>query len=295
MKVEEIKPYTEKEKVENKSTNSEENRKVAAEKPIEAKKNQSSGDNKPEKKKDKKPQSNGDKGLQVKKMFDSIARRYDLMNTAMSMCQHKRWRNKALKEAIKHLLPQKESFNILDIATGTGDVAFRLHQLIPDATITGIDLSDGMLKIAQKKLDGMKKSVKDLINFRKGDSLSLPFHNGDFNMVTVAYGVRNFSDIRKSIREMRRVLKPNGVLCIIELSTPTGPITKKTYDFYSKKVIPWMGEKIAGDRKAYTYLQESIAACPQRDELASLLEEEGFSHVEWHSLTFGALTYYIAK
>lgn len=232
---------------------------------------------------------------EIKSMFDSIAQKYDMMNTAMSLFQHKRWRNKALKEAIKQLLPQKENFKILDIATGTGDLAFRLHHLIPDAEITGIDVSDGMLDIAKKKLEGMKQRDKNLITFKKGDSLSLPFHNGEFDMVTVAYGVRNFSDIRKGFREMRRVLKPNGVLCIIELSTPMGPVTKKAYDIYAKQIIPWMGEKIVGDRKAYTYLPESIASCPQREDLASLLEAEGFTHVEWYSLSFGTLTYYIAK
>ena len=236
-----------------------------------------------------------DKGKQVEKMFDSIARRYDIMNAAMSVGQHKRWRNKALKESIKQLLPQKESFNLLDVATGTGDLAFRLHKLIPDATITGIDLSDGMLEIAKKKLSTMKQSDQELMKFRKGDSLSMPFHSGEFNLVTVAYGLRNFTDIRKGIREMRRVLKPNGVLCIIELTVPQGPLTKKAYNYYSRNIIPWMGEKITGDRLAYTYLPESIAACPAREELAALLEEEGFTHVEWHSLTFGALTYYIAK
>lgn len=235
-----------------------------------------------------------DKGKQVEQMFDSIARRYDIMNAAMSLGQHKHWRNKALKAAVKEL-PQKAQLKILDIATGTGDVAFRLHELFPSALITGIDLSDGMLDIARKKLKELPKKEQELIAFGKGDSLAMPFHDGEFDLVTVAYGVRNFSDLRKGIEEMRRVLAVGSVLCIIELSTPKGWLTKPLYNLYSGKLIPLIGKRVTGDSRAYSYLPESIAACPQRDDMAALLYAAGFSHVEWHSLSFGALTYYIAR
>ena len=235
-----------------------------------------------------------DKGKQVEQMFDSIARRYDIMNAAMSLGQHKQWRNKALKAAVKEL-PQKTQLKILDIATGTGDVAFRLHELFPSALITGIDLSDGMLDIARKKLKELPQKEQELIAFGKGDSLAMPFHDGEFDLVTVAYGVRNFSDLRKGIEEMRRVLAVGSVLCIIELSTPKGWLTKPLYNLYSGKLIPLIGKKVTGDSRAYSYLPESIAACPQRDDMAALLYAAGFSHVEWHSLSFGALTYYIAR
>ena len=238
--------------------------------------------------------NDGDKGDEVEQMFDSIAWRYDLMNSAMSLGQHKRWRNKALKEAIKQLY-QKDTLSLLDVATGTGDVAFRLHDLLPDALITGIDLSEKMLDKARKKLASLSPKQAELFAFGKGDSLSMPFHNGEFNLITVAYGVRNFADLRQGIREMKRVLTPGGVLCIIELSTPTGVITKPLYNLYSGKIIPWLGEKLTKDKRAYSYLPESIAACPQRDDMAALLTAEGFTHVTWHSLSFGALTYYIAK
>lgn len=235
-----------------------------------------------------------DKGKQVEQMFDSIARRYDIMNAAMSLGQHKHWRNKALKAAVKEL-PQKTQLKILDIATGTGDVAFRLHELFPSALITGIDLSDGMLEIARKKLKELPKKAQELIAFGKGDSLAMPFHDGEFDLVTVAYGVRNFGDLRKGIEEMRRVLAVGSVLCIIELSTPKGWLTKPLYNLYSGKLIPLIGKRVTGDSRAYSYLPESIAACPQRDDMAALLYAAGFSHVEWHSLSFGALTYYIAR
>lgn len=235
-----------------------------------------------------------DKGQQVEAMFDSIAGRYDFMNSAMSLGQHKRWRDKALKVALK-VLPEKKNHSLLDVATGTGDVAFRLHSLLPEAKITGIDLSEGMLDIARNKLGRLPSEAQRLIAFGKGDSLSMPFHDGEFDLVTVAYGVRNFSDLRKGLTEMRRVLSPEGVLCIIELSTPKGFITKRVYDIYSVYVIPWMGKRVTGDARAYTYLPESIAASPQREDMAALLYSCGFTNVEWKSLSFGALTYYIAR
>lgn len=234
------------------------------------------------------------KEKQVEQMFDNIASRYDFMNRVMSLGQHKRWRDKALKESVSQL-PPDENLKILDVATGTGDVAFRLHELLPAAEITGIDLSDGMLEIARKKLEELPEESRKNITFGKGDSLSMPFHNGYFDMITVAYGVRNFSDLRRGIREMKRVLRRGGVLCIIELSTPTGVLTRPLYDLYCGKVIPRLGKKYTGDEQAYTYLPESIAACPQRDDMAALLYSEGFINVEWRSLSFGALTYYIAR
>lgn len=236
----------------------------------------------------------GEKGEEVEQMFDSIAARYDLMNSIMSFGQFKQWRNKALKAAIGQL-PETSRINILDIATGTGDVSFRLHDMLPDSLITGIDLSEGMLEIARKKLSRLPEPERELIAFGKGDSLSLPFHDATFDLVTVAYGVRNFSDISAGLREMRRVLKQGGVLCIIELSNPEGFLTKPLYKIYSGKIIPWLGKRITGDRAAYSYLPESISACPQRENMASLLYSQGFLEVEWKSLSFGALTFYIAK
>ena len=236
----------------------------------------------------------GDKGSQVARMFDSISSRYDFMNSAMSLGQHKRWRNKALKAALR-LLPANDNLKILDIATGTGDVAFRLHSMLPQAVISGIDISEGMLEIAEKKLRELPEKDQHLMAFGIGDSLMMPFQDYEFDMVTVAYGVRNFSDLRKGLKEMRRVLKPGGVLCIIELSTPAGFLTKPAYNLYSGKIIPFLGKLVTGDSRAYTYLPESIAACPQRDDMSALLFASGFPHVDWHSLSFGALTYYIAR
>lgn len=235
-----------------------------------------------------------DKGEQVEQMFNSIARRYDIMNTAMSLGNHKRWRNRALKAALDKL-PEKKNLNILDVATGTGDVSFRIHDLLPDARITGIDLSEGMLEIARHKLETLPEKERDNLVFGKGDSLMMPFHDEEFELVTVAYGVRNFSDLSQGLKEMRRVLKKGGTLCIIELSTPKSLLTRMAYKLYSGKVIPVVGKLVTGDHRAYSYLPESIAACPQREDMASLLYAVGFNQVEWKSLSFGALTYYIAR
>lgn len=235
-----------------------------------------------------------DKGTEVEKMFDTIAWRYDIMNSAMSMGQHKLWRNKALKAARKALgdvVPGK----VLDVATGTGDVALRLHELFPKSLITGIDLSEGMLDIARRKLSQLPQRERELIAFGKGDSLSMPFHDEEFQLLTVAYGVRNFSNLRQGVAEMRRVLKAGGVLCIIELSTPENTLTKAAYNLYAGKIIPFLGKKVTGDPRAYSYLPESIEACPQREGMASLLYGAGFEEVNWKSLSFGALTYYIAR
>lgn len=238
--------------------------------------------------------SHSDKGEQVEQMFDAIARRYDIMNSFMSLGQHKRWRDKALKAALQ-ALPSRDNLKILDVACGTGDVSFRLHKLEPQALITGIDLSDGMLQIARDKLSRLPQHEQELLAFGKGDSLTMPFHDGEFHLLTVAYGVRNFSNLRQGISEMKRVLKPGGMLCIIELSTPTGFLTKGVYKLYSGLVIPCVGRIVSGDNRAYSYLPESIEACPQRDDMAALLYACGFSQVKWKSLSFGALTYYIAK
>lgn len=249
------------------------------------------------------------KGMQVEEMFDSIASAYDFMNTAMTFGLHRRWRDKALDAAVAKLQSHdadaakvstkatdaKLSPRILDVATGTGDVAFRIHDLLPDANITGIDLSSGMLDVARKKLFAMPLEIRERIAFGKADCLRLPFHDGEFSLITVAYGVRNFEDLLKGLKEMRRVLKPGGILCVIELSCPEGKLTGLGYRVYSRKLIPFVGHLVSGDSRAYTYLPESIAACPQRDDMAALMKEAGFSDVKWKSLTFGAVTYYLAS
>lgn len=234
-----------------------------------------------------------EKGTQVEEMFDSIAPAYDFMNTAMTFGLHRRWRNKALRAAIKH--SSQIPCNILDVATGTGDVSFKLHRMLPEACITGIDLSSGMLDVARRKLSEMSQDVRRLLTFEKADCLDLPFRDGEFDLITVAYGVRNFENLHQGLCEMRRVLKMGGILCIIELSCPQGKLTGFGYKLYSRRLIPAVGRMVSGDSRAYTYLPESIAAAPQREDMAARLREAGFTDISFRSLTFGAVTYYIAK
>lgn len=232
------------------------------------------------------------KSEQVEEMFDSIAPAYDFMNRAMSFGQHLRWRKKAL-DALSGYFPDGAA-EILDVATGTGDVAFDLRRRYPSANVTGVDLSEGMLSIARKKLAGMSREDRDRMKFLKGDSLALDFADDSFDIATVAYGVRNFEDLEAGLREIRRVLRKDGVLCIIELSEPENRVMHSCYRLYSRHLIPFAGRLVSGDSRAYSYLPESIAAAPQRRNMAEILRKTGFGCCSWMSLTFGVVTFYLA-
>lgn len=234
-----------------------------------------------------------EKSGQVEEMFDSIAPAYDFMNTAMTFGLHNTWRRKALTAATSGFAPAAQ-LSILDIATGTGDVAFELHERFRNARVVGLDLSEGMLGVARAKLAKCDAEARRLVSFEQGDSLHMRFGDSTFDIITVAYGVRNFERIEQGLREMARVLKPGGTLCIIELSEPTGRITLPMYRLYSRHLIPLVGRLVSGDSRAYSYLSESIAAAPQRDRMTALMTSAGLSQCRWRSLTFGAVTYYIA-
>ena len=232
-----------------------------------------------------------EKSVQVEEMFDSIAPAYDFMNSAMSFGLHRNWRTRALNAA-GNALGTTAPKRILDVATGTGDVAFDLHRRYPEAKITGVDLSEGMLEIAREKLKKLDKSEENII-FMQGDSLDLKFGDNTFDLVTVAYGVRNFENLAKGLRELYRVLNPGGTICIIELSEPSSKTTRWLYRLYARTLIPAAGRLISGDSRAYSYLPESIAAAPQRDNLTAIMREAGFDACEWKSMTMGTATYYI--
>lgn len=228
---------------------------------------------------------------QVEEMFDSIAPAYDLMNTAMTFGLHRYWRNRALA-----MVGNDHPRRVLDVATGTGDVAFHLYRRFRPERMVGLDLSEGMLAIARRKLaasddDEMRRRME----FVQGDSLALPFGDGEFDAVTVAYGVRNFERLEDGLREMARVLRPGGLLCIIELSEPRNPLTHAMYRLYSRRLIPLVGRMVSGDSRAYTYLPESIAAAPQRDDMTGLMKRAGLTDCRWRSLTFGAVTIYTGR
>lgn len=234
-----------------------------------------------------------DKTEQVREMFDSIAPAYDFMNTAMTFGMHRWWRNRALSAATRGA-ESGALLTVLDIATGTGDVAYEIHSRFPNAMVTGLDLSAGMLAEAEKKLASLDEDSRKHLRFMQGDSLDLQFKDNEFDLITVAYGVRNFEHLDRGLTEMARVLKPGGTLCVIELSEPVPEITKFLYRLYSRHVIPMVGRLVSGDSRAYSYLPESIAAAPQRDRLTVLMQNAGLHDCSWKSLTMGVVTYYLA-
>lgn len=235
---------------------------------------------------------NGDrrrKSQQVREMFDNIAPAYDFMNRAMTFGGiDKLWRRKAIRQVGNG--PHRR---ILDIATGTGDLAIQLARRTDAESITGIDLSEGMLAVGRQKVE--KAGLQDRITLTTGDSLQLDFPDATFDAITVAYGVRNFEDLEAGYREMLRVLRPGGTLTVLELSTPKNPLVKPFYKAYTRWIIPAVGRLVSKDIRAYTYLPESIAAVPQREAMTSLISKAGFEAAAYRSMTFGTCCMYIGR
>lgn len=225
---------------------------------------------------------------QVRDMFDSIAPAYDFMNSAMSFGIHRRW----LKKAV-NLAAESNPRDILDVATGTADVAIALSRRIPGARITGVDLSAGMIEVGERKIEHL--GLQDKISLRQADCMALPFDDNSFDCVTVAYGVRNFEHLEKGYGEMLRVLRPGGRLVVIELSTPVNPFVKPLYSFYTKRIIPVVGRIVSKDVRAYSYLPESIAAVAQRADMTSMMTRVGFKEAAFRPLTLGVCCLYVAE
>lgn len=224
------------------------------------------------------------KDEQVQSMFDAIAPAYDFMNHAMTGFLDRVWARKLVGEAVKGS-PRE----VIDLATGTGDVAFALARRLPGAHVTGIDLSAGMLERARAKAVAMPGVA---IEFIQADGLHTGLPDACADVITIAYGVRNYADIAAGYREMYRLLRPGGRVLVLELSTPTASVPKAFYRFYSGTVIPAMGRLISRDTRAYSYLPESIAAAPQRQAMTRLMSEAGFRDTAFRSLTFGVVTLY---
>ncbi len=240
-----------------------------------------------------KPYSGQDtKREQVKRMFDSIAPAYDFMNRAMTLGIDRWWRRVAVRRVCRHLSSSGTTVpQVLDVATGTGDFAIQLHQAVAPCRMTGIDLSKGMMAVARRKVD---KRGLDNITFQQADCLSLPFDDASFDVVTVAFGVRNFEHIEQGYREMQRVLRPGGMLCVVELSTPTNCVIRWFYDLYTLHLIPAMGKLKSGDSDAYRYLPLSIAAVPQGEAMLGIMRSAGFGQCAVKRLTFGTCSIYTA-
>lgn len=225
---------------------------------------------------------------QVREMFDSIAPAYDFMNKAMTMGIDRWWRRRAVNR-----IKAEHPCSILDVATGTGDVAIALARAIEGCHVTGIDLSEGMIEHGRAKIKS--KGLVGRVTLEVADCLDLPIADNTFDCVTVAYGVRNFERLSEGYAEMLRVLRPGGLLAVLELSTPDTPLVAQLYRVYTRCVIPAIGRMVSGDSRAYTYLPESIAAVAQGEDMLDIARSVGFSDAEYHRYTFGTCTLYLAR
>ncbi|MCD7973816.1 MAG: bifunctional demethylmenaquinone methyltransferase/2-methoxy-6-polyprenyl-1,4-benzoquinol methylase UbiE [Candidatus Azobacteroides sp.] len=226
------------------------------------------------------------KTVQIERMFDEIAGKYDTLNHTLSAGIDKRWRKKGIL-TLKELQPEI----ILDIATGTGDLAIQAYHLLHPEKIIGIDISQKMMDVGEEKVK--TAGLSDRIIFQKEDSLHMSFEDNSFDAAMVAFGVRNFENLNKGLREILRVLKPGGKLMILELTTPEKFPMKQLYKIYSKVIIPTIGKLISGNQTAYSYLPQSIAAFPQGKTMQSLLLQNGFKDAWYKRFTFGICTMYV--
>jgi len=222
---------------------------------------------------------------EIRTMFNNIAPTYDFLNHALSINIDKIWRRRAIN-SLKSIDPNK----ILDVASGTGDLAIAAMRLNPKKII-GVDISEEMLKVGEAKME--KKGLSDIISMQVADSESLPFEDNDFDAVMVAFGVRNFEHPEKGVEEMFRVLRPGGKLVVLEFTNPTGSLINGLYQLYFRKVLPLVGKIISKDFSAYKYLPQSVAAFPQREEFVEIMKKSGFKSASFQQLTFGIASLYI--
>ena len=225
---------------------------------------------------------------QVADMFDDIAYRYDFLNGFLSAGIDKRWRKKALSY-LKEIKP----LNILDVATGTADIAMMAADMFDTEKITGIDISEGMLQMGRKKI--IKAGLQQRIELLKGDSETINFNNNAFDAVTVAFGVRNFQDLEKGLSEILRVLRPGGKLVILEFSKPPAPVIRSFYNFYLKRVTPFIGKLFSKNYCAYKYLDLSIKAFPEGKNFLHILDKLGYIHTHHKPLSLGICSIYCAE
>ncbi len=225
------------------------------------------------------------KKQQVAVMFDKIAFRYDFLNRFLSAGIDVSWRKKAIKQ-LKALQPQY----ILDVATGTGDVALLAEKMLHPVKITGIDISEGMLDIGRKKVQ--KLGLQNKIELLQGDSETISFADDSFDAITVAFGVRNFQNLEKGLTEMLRVLKPGGKLVVLEFSRPKQFIFKTIYNLYMKTIAPGFGKLIAKNKDAYQYLNDSVQRFPEGTDFIEILNKTGYKLTNYKTLTVGICSVY---
>lgn len=222
---------------------------------------------------------------QVAEMFNSICERYDFLNRFLSAGIDKSWRRKAIRE----LEPVNPKL-ILDVATGTGDVAILAYKMLHADKITGIDISDGMLEIGRKKI--AKLNLSHSIELLHGDSETINYNTDSFDAITVAFGVRNFEHLEKGLAEMLKVLKPGGKISILEFSKPKAYLFKGLYNLYMKIVAPGFGKMLAKNKQAYEYLNNSVQAFPDRESFIEIMQKVGFKKTYFKQLSLGICCIY---
>lgn len=219
-------------------------------------------------------------------LFNRIAGTYDRLNHLLSLNTDRRWR----RRAVRWLTPCD---NAIDVASGTADLAIEMVRQNKARHITGIDLSEEMLRLGNDKI--RKAGLSARIALQQGSALALPYPDGHFNAVTCAYGIRNFSDLNGGLQEMQRVLRTDGQLLILEFSYPDNKIIRFFYDFYFTKIMPAIGRKVSKDPSAYSYLNRSVKEFIWGEAMAEQLRAAGFRNVSFHPMTFGITTLYLAQ
>jgi len=245
------------------------------------------------------------KKQQIAEMFDKIAFRYDFLNRFLSGGIDIYWRRRAIRELRGLAGPDGSSnvagsstvktgsLSVLDVATGTGDMAIMLTRYLAGAHVTGIDISRGMLEIGGQKM--RKLGLESRISLQLGDSEALQFADASFDAITVAFGVRNFENLEKGLREMLRVLKPGGRLVVLEFSQPHTPGVRQVYDLYLRLVAPNIGKMVSSSREAYQYLNDSVKAFPEGRTFLDILDNCGYSQARLRRLSLGICTLYIGE
>ena len=223
---------------------------------------------------------------QVTKMFDTISKEYDGLNRVISFGIDVKWRKKVV-----NIVAKQNPETILDIATGTGDLAINLTETSA-SKIIGLDISEGMLDVGRNKI--AKKKLEHTIDMVVGDSENLPFKDNTFDAITVAFGVRNFENLDKGLSEILRVLKPKGIFVILETSVPYKSPFRQGYKFYTKSILPIIGKLFSKDKVAYSYLSESASVFPYGEMLNNILRKIGFINPKALPQTFGVATIYTA-
>ena len=224
---------------------------------------------------------------QVAKMFDTISNEYDSLNRVISFGIDVKWRKKVV-----NLVAQENPQSVLDIATGTGDLAINLVET-KASKIIGLDISEGMLEVGRKKIDKLQFNKK--IEMVYGDSENIPYKSNSFDAVTVAFGVRNFENLEIGLSEIYRVLKPSGIFVVLETSVPTKTPFKQGYNLYTNYIMPTIGKIFSKDKSAYKYLSDSAAAFPYGKAFNNILEKTGFIDIENKPQTFGVASIYVSK